>query len=190
MKRQFTMLAFGAGLVLAGSASAQSAPVCDAGDPKTKVMRLLTGDQVRDMTVQMVLPMGLGVESLATDRIVALPRTCARGSFLANGKTYQVFGAAGGAAVRWTAAEDGTGPVAYIVRFDFDMRALNPGYKSSGWLLVKQDGDMATVVRAYTKIPEDKVLPAEFQGALTERFTPVAGFDRKTQAVTIFMPPS
>ncbi|MDO9336492.1 MAG: hypothetical protein Q7T61_08825 [Caulobacter sp.] len=181
------LLGIGAALALAGTtAAAADNSACDVGDRKPRAMRLFSGDMVADMTLQMVLPMALQDEGLANDRILALPRDCPRGSLVLGGKSFEVFGSRAGSPVRWAASAGGD-TVSYLIRLDYDMRALNPGYKASGWMLVVQQGDVAEIVRAYRTIPNDVALLAEFQAALAGRFPPVVGYDRKTRNINIYV---
>lgn len=172
------------GLLAAGTAAAQDTG-CDAGDKKPKAMKLVSGDMIADMTLQMVLPLALEDEALARERIVALPRTCARGSFDLGGETFSVFGSKAASPARWAASEV-SGTIVYLIKLDYDMRALNPGYKARGWMLVVQQGDVAEIVRAYRTIPNDTALLAEFEAALAGRFPPVVGYDRKTKSINLY----
>ena len=177
--------ALASALALAGTAAAQDA-ACDGGDKKPKVMKLRSGDSVADMTLQIMLPTALAGEDLDSEKITALPRTCARGTFDQGGRTYGVFGSAQNAPARWAASEAG-GPIVYLVRLDYDMRALNSGYRKNGWMMVVQEGEKARIVRAYKSLPGDEALRTEFRDALAGKFPPVVGYDRKEKGIEIFM---
>ncbi|MDB5468773.1 MAG: hypothetical protein JWR84_333 [Caulobacter sp.] len=186
MRMGLTGAVLATALLMAGTAAAAEAAGCDAGDKKPRAMKLMSGDMVADMTLQMVLPLALEDEALASERIVALPRDCARGSFELAGKTFSAFGSKAASPVRW-AASDGGATIVYLIALDYDMRGLNPGYKAKGWMLVVQQGDTAEIVRAYKTIPNDTALLAEFQAALAGRFPPVVGYDRKTKSINIYI---
>ncbi|MBI1406754.1 MAG: hypothetical protein GC145_11575 [Caulobacter sp.] len=165
---------------LAASGVAAQETSCDPGDKKVKAVRLVTGNMVNDMLVQAMLPSAIEDDALASDRVTAQPRTCARGAFSINGVDYQAFGQRGDRTPRWAAADSGEGAIAYLV-------PLDPEKPKGTLLMVVQSGDSATIVRAYNKPPADDVLRQEFAAALLGRFPPIVGYDRATRGSTIYV---